>query len=252
MSVVRLSIRDTVLLVLGDEKGDKMLARLNFLKVVGTAAIVIGVPSILAASSRGTIGDVVQSTQTLVNGAAVPSEWSLANGDQVNTGPSGKALVMLSPDNDLRLAENTSVTFDERGGRVTANVASGTLGTETLAKDAVVVKTPLVTFEPAGQGGSAYWVQVGPDQTVVSANRGSVKITEIATGEIRIVPEGNHALISQAPAPDQPPTAGIPQTEEHRKKFIVIIVILAGIAALGLGLGIWAILNSGPSSPSNP
>jgi len=209
---------------------------------------VVWVALVLRASPPRT-GEIIRSSDTLLNGVTVPELGTVTPGSILATGEHGSALVQFSPDTQVNLLGGTSITFRNDTGRLSAQMSAGTLGAKSLGTEPLLVETPDYEIGPAAQQGAIYVVAMLADlTTVVSARKGSVSIMQRSSGDKYVLPEGHYAKIADAPRgipPQQAPqTAGGPPPglgNSPGKLFVI---------AVGSGVGISIILDKTVLEPS--
>jgi len=202
-------------------------------------------------------GEIIRSSDTLLNGVRVPELGSVTPGSILATGEHGSALVQFSPDMQINLLERTSVTFRNDTDRLSAQMSAGTLGAKSFGTVPLLVETPGYEIGPAAQPGAVYVVAMLPDlTTVVSARKGSVSIVQKSSGDKYILPEGHYAKVADGPqgippqqASETGPSGPPPGLANPPGKLFVI--------AVGSGVGIAVILDktilAPPAiSPSTP
>ncbi len=170
-----------------------------------------GLPLAVAANHQ-VIGKVVSSSAASLGGIAIPNGGTILIGDTLSTEKGGGALVNLSPTTQASLAEQTSVCFQNVDGHLSARMSLGTIVTETLGKDVLVVETPKYKIEPGTQGKAIYLVSVLPDKsTLVAARYGTVAITENRSGHSYLLLTGQYAAIPAS-------SSGVPGQEKEETK----------------------------------
>jgi hypothetical protein len=216
---------------------------------------VLSMSMLIVANPPG-VGEIIRSSDTLLNGVPVPDSGTVTPGSVLATGDHGSALVQFSPDTQVNLLGRTSVTFKSDAGHLWAQMSAGTLGAKSLGAQRLLVETSDYEIGPA-QEGAIYVVAMMPDlTTIVSARRGSVSILQKSSGGKYVLAEGHYARIADGPqgvppqqasqnGPGGPPPGLLNSTG---KLFII---------AVGSGAGIAVILDqtvlAGPSvSPSVP
>ncbi len=217
---------------------------------------ILWVASVTRANPPGT-GEIIRSSDTLLNGVTVPDLGTVTAGSSLVTGDHGSALVQFSPDTQVNLLEKTSVTFRTGTDRLSAQMSAGTLGAKSLGTEPLVVETPNYEIGPAARQGAIYVVAMLPDlTTIVSAREGSVSITQKSSGDKYVLAEGHYAKIADGPQgipPQQASTNGPggppPGLANAPGKLFVI--------AVGSGVGISLVLDktilAPPAiSPSTP
>lgn len=194
-------------------------------------------------------GEIIRSSDTLLNGVTVPEVGTVTPGSVLATGEHGSALVQFSPDTQVNLLERTSVTFEADAGRLSAQMSGGTLGAKSLGTEPLLVETPDYQIGPEGEAGAIYVVAMLQDlTTIVSARKGSVSIMQRSSGDKYVLPEGHYAKIADAPQ-------GTPPQQPSKKKAGAPPPGLAGspgklfIITVGSGVGIAVILDKTVLAP---
>ncbi len=225
--------------------------------------------SLMAAGNRQVIGQVVTSSGASLGGVVIPDESTLTAGDLLTTAKGGSALVKFSPTTQVTVSEETSVQFRRAAGHILAQLSSGTgtMVSDGLGKDFLIVETPKCKIEPAEQGKAIYLVAVLPDQsTLVAARHGKVSVTESSSGRSYLLSEGEYAAIATPSAsvpgqekeeskqePSKPAgQAPAKPPEEHKHTGTAIALVLGSVgAAAAIAL---AVSSGGraPVSPSQP
>jgi hypothetical protein len=143
------------------------------------------------------IGQIVSASGATLNGVVARAGGTLTSGSTLETAERGTALVKLSADTQATLRQKTSVNFQEKSGRVVAEVISGTITARAPSKNALVLETPRYTIEPAGAGPAIYGTAMcGGINTEVAARRGPVALTEKTSGtRFFVLKEGQCALV---------------------------------------------------------
>lgn len=142
------------------------------------------------------IGQVIASAKTSVGEVPLPGDGTLLDNDVVRTEKGGRALVDFPEKIRAAIAEDTKVRFRNAGGRLVADLDSGTLITQKQAQAALAVETPKYTVEPNAGGRALYMVAMLPDEsTMVAARSGNVVITERISGQRCVLREGSYASI---------------------------------------------------------
>lgn len=220
-------------------------------------ATLLSVPVMAVAPNHPVIGTIVQSSGATLSGIAVPSQGTLVTDAVLNTASGGSAWVRFSPDLQAGLSEETSVSFDNADGYISAHLSSGTVAAKSSGKQELVVDTRGFRIEPAqgkAQGKAVYVVALLPDNTtIVSARRGNVAVTETSSGKKHLVPEGHYAKISSAPAAT-PGQAGAAAAASPGLLNSTPVLFAIGLGSgLGVGFGVAeGPLGLSPASPSAP
>jgi hypothetical protein len=220
------------------------------------AAALAGV-SLVAGAAGNVVGDVVASDRASVNGILVPGEWTIASGDALSTAAGGSALVHLSTEGEARLAESTSVVFEREAKLITAHMSSGTLGVAVRGEDDLMSKTDQFAVQPARPGNAEYTVAMLPGRSVISAERGDIRVTEAKSGIEHIVPQGHYGTISQAttsnpggsPTGTQTASTAASHGLLHSGPLLFAVAVGGGV---GVALAIHGAMGSSPASPSQP
>ncbi|MGD0920762.1 MAG: FecR domain-containing protein [Terriglobia bacterium] len=213
------------------------------------------------------IGQAVVSTETTQNGIALPSGGTIFDGDLIETGASGRAVVKLSPTNQVTLNVNTAVRFARVVERTWLRLQKGTIVVEYTGKDFAVVETPKFHIVPATEGTSRAYVGLMADNsTYIESAEGNVTIDDIKSGQSYVLPAGQSALVAadasivpglQAkaapPAPPAKETAPTPPPPAPRKPPSHKTALIVGIAAAaGIGGGVAALSGGGGGQPASP
>jgi hypothetical protein len=232
-----------------------MLSHIASKRLIPLVGATILSPSAIAlAVSAEVIGTVVRSSRATMAGVAIPGQGTLTAHALLSTETGGSIWVRFSPENQAGLSEDTSVRFETVGGRVSAQLSSGTIAAKSSGKDALVVETPRLRVEPA-EGQAVYVVALLRDNTtIVSARQGDISITEVNSERKHLVPAGHYARISNAPA-GTPAQAGdtaaaVPAGLLNDTPLVFVISVGAGFG-IGFGIGEGP-LGAGPASPSAP
>jgi hypothetical protein len=215
--------------------------------ILGLGGAVLALTVVMWANLPG-VGEIIRSSDTSLNGVAVPEGGIVTPGSVLATGEHGSALVQFSPDTQVNLLERTSVTFRSDAGRLSAQMSSGTLGAKSLGKEPLLVETPFYEIGPAAPEGAIYVVAMLPDlTTVVSARKGSVSILQKSSGEKYVLSEGHYAKIADAPQ-------GVPPQTSQNTRGGAAPALLGPpgrlfIIAVGAGVGIAVILDQTVLAP---
>jgi ferric-dicitrate binding protein FerR (iron transport regulator) len=220
------------------------------------------------------IGKVVASAGATRNGKPLPSGESVLEGDLVATGTSGRAVIQLSPTNQLTLNENTSARFTRIVERVWLQLQTGTVMAENKGESYVLVATTRFHIEPKTTEASKIYVGLMTDNsTYIESVAGDVKIEEIPTEQAYLLPAGQNTLVpanasgvpglqplqataaatpAQGAPPSNPQPASAPKGHSHNTIIILGAAAGAGIAATVAALSAGGGGASQPSSPSAP
>ena len=220
------------------------------------------------------IGQAVVSTETTQNGISLPSGGTIFDGDLVATGASGRAVVKLSPTNQVTLNANTAVRFARVVERTWLRLQKGTIAVENTGKDSAVVETPKFHIVPATEGTSkAYLGLMADNSTYIESAEGNVTIDDIKSGQSYVLPAGQSTMVpadssgvpglqplratpaptptpSTPPSHPQPPLA--PRPHSHNTALLLGISAGAGIAGAVAGLSGGGGGGGQPASPSAP
>ena len=221
----------------------------------------------LAAGGQQAIGQIVSSTGASVGGVLVPGPGTVLAGDTLSTAKGGSALVKISANTQLSLAEATSVSFSNAAGHPLAKIAAGIVVAETQAADLLTIQAPQCRIAAAQPGATTFVVSVLPDgSTRVTARHGAATLTESVSGQGKTVAEGETSECAPPPTPGQEKEAARPAPGEpagqappkppeiHHGSGALILVGVA--AAAGIGAAAAAAGGGGggggPVSPSQP
>jgi hypothetical protein len=166
------------------------------------------------------IGQVITASKTSVGDVPLPGDGTLLDSDWVRTGKGGRALVDFPGNIRAAIAEETQVRFRSAGGRLVADLSSGTVIAQKQTQAALRVETTKYAVEPKAGGRAVYLVAMLPDRsTTVAATLGNVVITERASGLRYELREGSYASIAASAvgvpaAPGQEKEESKPAPEE--------------------------------------
>jgi hypothetical protein len=208
---------------------------------------ILAVALVIRANPPG-VGEIIRSSDTLLNGVPVPQVATVSPGSILVTGERGSALVQFTPDTQVNLLERTTVTFRDEEGYLSAQMSAGTLGAKSLGTQPLLVETPDYQIGPAVQGGVIYVVAMLPDSTtVVSARKGSVSIMQRSSGNKYVLAEGHYAKVADAPQ-QVPPQVSQNRPGGHPPGLLNSVGKVFVIAA-GAGVGVAVILDQTVLSP---
>ncbi len=218
------------------------------------------------------------------NGKPLASGETVVDNDLISTGAAGRAVIQLSPANQITLNENTSARFSRVVERVWLRVQSGNIVAENKGESYALIVTAKFHIEPNSAAASKIFVGAMTDNsTYIESGAGDVRIEEIQTEQAYILPAGQNTLVpanasgvpglqpvqaaaptpttNPTPAPSTPsstPTSS-PQTpsvaaaHSHTTLIILGAAAGAGIAGAVAGLaGKGGSSSSPPVSPSSP
>jgi hypothetical protein len=222
-----------------------------------------------AQESAIVIGQAVVSTETTQNGIALPSGGTTFDGDLIATGASGRAVVKLSPTNQVTLNANTAVRFARVVQRTWVRLQKGTIVVENTGKDFAVVETPTFHVVPATEGTSKAYVGLMADNsTYIECAEGNVTIDDIKSGQSYVLPAGQSVMVpadssgvpglqprrvTPAPAPTQTTPPSQPQPPSPPRPPSHNTALILGIAAAaGIGGGVAALAGGGGGQPASP
>ena len=224
-----------------------------------------------APGGQQAIGQIISSSGASVGGVPVPGAGTVLAGDTLSTTKGGAALVKISANTQVSLAEQTTVNFSSPSGHPLARISSGMVLAETEGSDSLNIETPRCRIAPAQPGKATYLVSVSADgSSMVTTRHGAALVTEISSGRSSTLPEGeaeacaapSSPVLEQEreearPAPSErasqaPPPNPVPA--HHGSSGILILVGVGGAAAVGVALaaGGKGGGGSGPASPSSP
>jgi ferric-dicitrate binding protein FerR (iron transport regulator) len=234
------------------------------------------------------IGKVATAAGATRNGKPLATGQTVVDNDLISTGAAGRAVVQLSPTNQITLNENTSARFSRVVERIWLRVQSGNIVAENKGESYALIVTAKFHIEPNSNAASRIYVGVMTDNsTYIESVTGDVRIEEIQTEQAYLLPSGQNTLVPanasgvpglqplQAAAPAPTPTATTPtsttptttpttpssnpQTPSvaaaHSHTGLIILGAAAGggIAAAAAGLaGKGGSSSSQPVSPSTP
>jgi len=217
-------------------------------------AVVLLLTVVATAAGPG-VGEIIRSSNTSINGVAVPVQGTVTPGAVLKTAADGSALVQFSTETQINLSGNTSVSFRTDDNRLTAEMSAGTVGAKSLGKDPLAVETPQFRIEPSMQK-AIYVVALLPDQTtIVSARQGSVTVVQKASGEKYVVSEGRYARVASGdpPVPPEPTPRQAGGPPKGLGNSPTKLIILSAGAGVGLALILaYTVLEPAPISPSAP
>lgn len=174
---------------------------LRLLTVTVLALQIEGGANVALADGTPIIGQIVLSSHASLRGVSLPGAGVLLENDALQTGTRGRALVDFPAGTRASLGERTRVQFRAGGGRLVADMHSGTVIAKGLARRALLIETPKYRVEPTGDGSAVYAVRVLDDRSVVvAANSGTVMIVDKRSGGRYALAEGKYASISAAAA----------------------------------------------------
>lgn len=224
-----------------------------------------------AAGGQQAIGQIVSSSGASVGGVALPGPGTVLAGDTLSTAKDGTALVKISANTQVTLAGGTTVNFSSPSGHPLARISSGIVLAETEGSDSLSVETPRCRIAAAEPGKASYLVSVLADSgTMVTARHGAASLTEIGSGLIKTLPEGeteacaapSSPVLEQEkeepkPAPSEPAGQAPPNPAAAHHGSSGILILAAVGAAAGVGVAVAAGGGGsggggGPVSPSAP
>jgi ferric-dicitrate binding protein FerR (iron transport regulator) len=233
------------------------------------------------------IGKVVASAGATRNGKPLANGDTVLDDDVVATGAAGRAVIQLSPANQITLNENTSGRFTRIVERVWLRLQNGTVVAENKGESFVFVATTKFHIEPNSTAASKIYVGVmTDDSTYIESVVGEVKIQEIQSGQAFLLPAGQNTMVpadasgvpglqplqaTAAPAPPETPPPSNPPgnppsnppsnpqpasvSKPHSHTTLIILGAAAGAgvaAAVALSAGGHGGGGSQPVSPSSP
>jgi ferric-dicitrate binding protein FerR (iron transport regulator) len=232
------------------------------------------------------IGRVTTAVGATRNGKPLATGQKVVDNDLISTGAAGRAVIQLSPANQITLNENTSARFSRVVERVWLQVQSGNIVAENKGESYALIVTPKFHIEPNSAAASKIYVGVMTDNsTYIESVTGDVRIEEIQSEQAYLLPSGQNTLVpanasgvpglqplqAAAPAPTTTPTTTAtttpapttpstnPQTpsvaaaHSHTGLIILGAAAAGGVAAAAAGLaGKGGSSGSQPVSPSTP
>jgi ferric-dicitrate binding protein FerR (iron transport regulator) len=233
------------------------------------------------------IGKVTTAVGATRNGKPLATGQTVVDNDLVSTGAAGRAVVQLSPTNQITLNENTSARFSRVVERIWLRVQSGNIVAENKGESYALIVTAKFHIEPNSNAASRIYVGVMTDNsTYIESVTGDVRIEEIQTEQAYLLPSGQNTLVpasasgvpglqplqAAAPTPTAPtPTSTTPTStpstpssnpqtpsvaaaHSHTGLIILGAAAAGGVAAAAAGLAGKGGGSSGsqPVSPSSP
>jgi ferric-dicitrate binding protein FerR (iron transport regulator) len=234
------------------------------------------------------IGKVTAAAGATRKGKPLAVGETVVNNDVISTGAAGRAVVQLSPANQITLNENTSARFTRVVERVWLQVQSGNIVAENKGESYALIVTPKFHIEPNSAAASKIYVGVMTDNsTYIESVTGDVRIEEIQSEQAYLLPAGQNTLVppntsgvpglqplqAAAPAPTttltptttatttpapatpstNPQTPSVAAAHSHTGLIILGAAAAGGVAAAAAGLaGKGGSSGSQPVSPSTP
>jgi ferric-dicitrate binding protein FerR (iron transport regulator) len=198
------------------------------------------------AMAAGVVGSAGPSVGALVRGAALQQGTNVFNGDVVEVGPGGQAVVMFGHNAMARLTEQTAVRATRDANRVGLELQHGRMVFRTTPEQPVIGTFADALVQPEnGQEAVAIVGFRNPSLVVITAERGALAVTAGPAKRTVTVPQGQTAEVSLS---DLPPNAGnnSPQDPNDNRKrkgggmWWTTGVVLFGSAALATGLALSA------------
>jgi hypothetical protein len=246
---------------------------INFLRKAMCLSLVLGLTLSTRPATGGqqAIGQIISSSGASVGGVPVPGPGTVVAGDTLSTAKGGTALVKISANTQVSLAEGTTVNFTNPSGHPLARISLGILLVETQDTDSLSIETPRCRIAPAQPGKATYLVSVSPDgSSTFTARHGAALVTEISSRRSNTLPEGeteacaapSSTVLEQEreeakPAPSEPASQAPPANPAPAHHGSSGVLILAGVgAAAGVAVAVAAAGKGGgggaPASPSAP
>jgi hypothetical protein len=153
------------------------------------------------------VGTARLAGPVFVNGRSVSNEALLTNGDRVETGAGGVMVLTLSSTDRLILGEKSSINLRESGSGVLAEVNRGRMQVNTThrrLKEVRLTDEGISISADPGQP-SQYIVSRFANTSYVIANKGSLRMTNDAYGESKVIPEGMAGTAHTAEVHGDPP-----------------------------------------------
>lgn len=200
----------------------------------------------LSAASPAALGRVVANAPATMNGIDIPRETTMYSGDRLTTGPEGWARVYLSQSEQVYIASSSEARAAREADRLGVELMSGGAHLQTKAGSNVSVLANGLEIVPRGDENAIWQVkQVGPNEVLVVALRGSVEVR--GTNRTLEVPAGRSARVTTSPAAPARTAGGSHALTTGAKVGIVFV----GVGLLVAGV-IFGYNQTQPSSVVSP
>lgn len=142
------------------------------------------------------IGTVVSSKRATRGGAALSGGSPVFNDDLLETGARGNAIIKLSPETRVSLAQNTLARFTSKAERVWVQLRSGRVVADSTGEKYPLIETPRFHIEPTSARHSVIYVEVMADNsTYIESDAGDVRIEKIQSGKSYVMTAGDRIFV---------------------------------------------------------
>lgn len=196
-----------------------------------------------AATNKPMLGQVMVKGQAKINGMATPSGATVFAGDQVATGTSTVAELILNGGSKVMLPESTAVVLNNDAAQVIVNLKQGAVALLSKSSAPAFVEANGARIKPAADAAVVLEVAVHGNSLKVLSRRGSVTV-ETADKNLE-VEEGKELDATMAPASSQGPAGAQVAGRGKLETWVFVTAVAAGLT--GLVLGIIAITRPNPA-----
>ena len=203
-----------------------------------------------AAERAAALGRVVSAPPATLNGAVLPGEATLWNGDRLATGADGWARVLLARGDQIHLGAQGEAWAKQQGDALALELAKGRVSLRTGANSAVTVRSNGLEILPKSPEQAVWevaWLREGV--TLVAAQQGTVEVR--AANRVMQVLAGQSLRVESRLADDdrKPAGAGAGAGMSSGMKLAVTLLVVFGLAA-AIAIPVALSANQQPVSPS--